>query len=101
MFSKRELLDAIKECEKEPKNYPDCAKLATFYAIYDHLYPDKAIEQVEETSVGDNGDTEFLKALSGCNAKDAWLVMDDLMSTIRVMQPRLYDGVLMKIEQAK
>lgn len=102
MFTKRDLLDAIAECEKNPTTYPDCMKLATFYTLYDHLYPSNvSAKQVDETTIGSYGDTEFLAEISGCDAGKIWPVIDELMSTIKAMQPRLYDGVLKKIEQVK
>lgn len=98
MISKRDLLDAIAECERSPQNYRDCQKLATFYTLYDHLYPSgQTVDRVEETTVGLCGDSEFLKAIEGADAKKAWTTIDELMSTIKAMQPNLYQGVLAKI----
>lgn len=102
MFSKRELMDAIAECEENPTTYPDCMKLATFYTLYDHLYPPAtSSEQVEETTIGNYGDTEFLKEISGLDAGKVWAVMDELMTTIKAMQPRLYEGILRKVESQR
>ena len=41
MIAKTELEKAIDECEHLPTSYQNCEKLATFYAIYDHLYAEK------------------------------------------------------------
>lgn len=104
MFSRRELLDAIAECENNnPSTYPECAKLATFYTLYDHLYPEEKepSETVKETLVGAYGETEFLQAVDGCDAENAWRTMDELMSTLKVMQPRMYNAILVKIGQNK
>lgn len=101
MFSKRELLDAIAECERQPQSYPDCAKLATFYTLYDHLYPGTTTKEVEETVVGSYGESEFLRAVSGCSAEKAWLVIDELVGTIALMQPKLSDSVIEEIKKAK
>lgn len=101
MLTKRELLEAVKECEESPSNYHDCEKLATFYTIYDHLYPDTSIEQIEEATVGNYGDSEFLTEVSGCDSRQAWGVIDELMNTLKVMQPRLYNAIIVKLEQIK
>lgn len=102
MFSKRDLLDAIAECEENPTTYPDCMKLATFYTLYDHLYPsDVSVKQVDEVTIGNYGSSDFLSGIVGCDAEKVWTVIDELMSTIKVMQPRLYDGVMRKIGQTK
>lgn len=101
MFTKRELLDAVKECEANANNYSDCAKLATFYTLYDHLFPNTAVERIEETAVDKYGDTEFLTAIAGTDAKEAWALMDELMSTLKAMMPKLYNGVMVKIDRIK
>lgn len=101
MIGKRELLSAIEECEKSPSNYSDCAKLATFYTLYDHLYPNSSTEQVDETIVGNYGDSEFYQAVDGCDAKSAWAIMSELMETMKVMQPKVYNSVMYKLAQLK
>lgn len=102
MLSKRDLLNAIAVCEKNPKDYPDCAKLATFYTLYDHLYGqnDSAV-QTSETVIGDYGQDEFLTQIAGCNAEKIWSIIDELMTTLQTMQPKLYNAVLVKIAQSK
>lgn len=102
MFSKRELVDAINECEKTPSDYADCERLATFYTIYDHLYSDaKPAEVTEERVIGNYGDSEFLKAVEGCKPADVWPIVDDLMNTMEVMHPQLYNKILIQIDKIK
>lgn len=40
---------------------------------------------------------DFCRAIDGRPAADIWPVMDELMSTLRIVQPRLYDGVMRKL----
>lgn len=47
--------------------------------------------------VADVGDSEFLEAVQGMNAQDAWLLMDELMETLKVVNPRLYSGVIRQL----
>ena len=103
MFAKRELLDAISECENAPESYQNCSRLATFYTLYDHLYPNESskIEQVTESTVESYGDSEFYKAVEGVNAKDAWAIMSELMETMKVMQPKVYNSIMYKLQQEK
>ena len=100
MLTKRELADAISELEESPRSYQDCAKLATFYAIYDHLYPEtfSGYSGSAEDVVGRYGDSEFLQAVAGRDAGFAWGLMDELMSAIKVLNPRLYDSVFRKLD---
>lgn len=101
MFGKRELLNAIKECESNPTDYAGCAKLATFYTLYDHLYPAESTEQTVEEYVDKFGDTEFFTVLDGCKADKAWQIMAELMDTMEVMHPEVYRAILKKLSQVK
>ena len=50
-----------------------------------------------ETTIDYYSDTDFSRAIDGRPAADIWPVMDELMSTLRIVQPRLYDGVMRKL----
>lgn len=107
MITEKDLKDAIAECQGEMHpNANTCIKLAAYFTIYDHLYP-SATEQiedpktvfqtVEEGTVGDYGDTEFYSMIKGKRADEVWAVMNELMETIQVINPRLYDGVMRQL----
>lgn len=101
MFSRRELLDAIDECEKGMNSYQNCQKLATLYSIYDHVYGEPVTPQktVQEEVVDVYGDSDFLKAVAGKKAESVWPVIDELMATVNAIQPRLYEAVLRKLNE--
>lgn len=103
MFSKRELLEAIDELEASPATYQNAEKLATFYSLYDHLYVEKEpmsrIESVREVKIDRYGDSEFLEAITDKKPEDIWMVMDELMSTLQALNPRLYQATIDRIKQ--
>jgi flagellar motor component MotA len=103
MFSKSELLDAIEELEMSPATYQNAEKLATFYALYDHLYvrkePMERIESINEVVVDDYGDSEFLQSVMGRKADQIWMVMDELMETVKVLQPKLYQATIDRLKE--
>ena len=103
MFSKRELLEAIDELEASPATYQNAEKLATFYSLYDHLYVEKEpmsrIESVREVTIDRYGDSEFLEAITDKKSEDIWMVMDELMSTLQALNPRLYQATMDRIKQ--
>lgn len=103
MFSKKELLEAIDELEASPATYQNAEKLATFYSLYDHLYVEKEpmsrIESVREVKIDRYGDSEFLEAITDKNPEDIWMVMDELMSTLQALNPRLYQATMDRIKQ--
>lgn len=111
MVTRQELDEAIRECEGEPATYAVCQKLAVLYTVRDYLYggADQQMSYAaapaeyapeEETVIGDYGDSEFLRAVCGRGADAVWAVLDELMEgTLRVINPRLYNGVMRRIEK--
>lgn len=103
MFSKGELLDAIEELEMSPATYQNAEKLATFYLLYEHLYvkkePVNRIESVKEVTIDRYGDSDFLQAIDGKKSEDVWMVMDELMQTLQVLNPRLYQAMIDKLRE--
>ena len=106
MITEKDLKNAIAECQGERNpNANTCIKLAAYFTIYDHLFPDhaeqaepKAIAQVvDDGKIGNYGDSEFYKAIKGKKPAEVWAVMDELMETIQVINPRLYDGVMREL----
>lgn len=100
MITRQELEKAIESCESAPVSYQNCEKLATFYAIYDHLYTRRApqVERVAETKISVSGNSEFFRLIDGLEAKRVWDIMDELMTSVQVLQPKLYDAVMQKID---
>ena len=106
MITEQDLKDAIAECQGERNpNANTCIKLAAYFTIYDHLYPKhteqaepkEIIQTVDDGKIAGYGDTEFYRAIKGKKPSDVWAVMDELMETIQVINPRLYDGVMREL----
>ena len=99
MLSQRQLDNAIREFETAPANYENCKKLATFYTIFDHLYGEPRVEKRQEDIIGAYGDSEFLDTVANQESIKVWGIMDELMSTLRIVNPRLYEGVMRKMAE--
>lgn len=112
MIRDEDLREAIAEMQgqKNP-NAQTCIKLAAYYIIQDHLQ-DKVTEretrplETEPYSISGSdpgityeGESEFAQLIHGRDQDAVMAVMDELMSTLHVMHPRLYDGVMNKIYQ--
>lgn len=104
MIAEKDLLRAIEECEAEPITQSKIGKLADFYIIYDHLFgtpPDYGgysyADKIEKV-IENQGESEFLQAINGKNPERIWKIIDELMNTLKIINPRLYDGVLRRIE---
>lgn len=109
MITLEELDAAIKECETAAPSYGICSKLATLYTVRYYLYGiretdrryleyDAAEDEGGGDVVGEYGDSEFLKFISGKKSAQAWRTMDELMSTLEIINPRLYHGVMKKLD---
>jgi len=113
MITKQDLLEAIAECQgvRSP-NSNTAIKLAAFYTILDHLDDkeqpaEKAVDSMPlySFSNGNSGtisidsESEFAQVINGRKQDEIWPVMDELMSTLKVMNGRLYSGVLRKLSQ--
>lgn len=105
MIKKEELLDAIAECQGQRNpNANTCIKLASYYTILDHIEEKKEdpsmysfaapplIEQEKYLS-----DTEFGQRIHNMDVNDVLAVMDELMTTLSIINPRLYNGVMSKL----
>lgn len=102
MITEKDLQEAIAECQgvRNP-DAKTCIKLAAFYILEDHLFPKpvysfSAGEQIEKPITLDS-DTEFSRTIDGMAWEDVLPVMDELMETLQVLHPRLYDGVLRQL----
>lgn len=109
MFSKRELENAIAEYEDKCNSFSDCQKLATYKILHAEYFPDKpkeqrtavysSLEPEPETIVDDYGDSEFYSTIRGLCAESVWAVMDELMTTLQVVNPRLYNATMRMIDE--
>lgn len=105
MILEQDLREAIAECQG--KRNPDantCIKLAAYFTILQNMYPEQKTEPAFYQAASgfnpviefDSG-TEFSKAVNGRNPSEIMPVIDELMTTLQVLHPRLYDGVLNKL----
>lgn len=106
MITAEDLQEAIAECEGERNpNANTCIKLAAFYTIRNELYPDEPSPiklpqySYAEPTISYSSNSEFGQMVYNMEWDDVMYVMDELMDTLRVMMPRLYDGVMRKLRE--
>lgn len=108
MLDPKEIDIEIARLEYGESSYPAYAKLANLYTIrnqmnrkehteYDHEYSAAPAAVEYDPMVAQYGDSEFLISIAGKHPADMWGIMDDLMDTLRVANPRVYNGVMRKI----
>ena len=107
MFTEKELLDAIEECEALPKTFTTCEKLSVFYTILDHLRAEDSnlsmmsAEPEPEIVIGGYGTTEFFLAVQGKEAKKVWPIFGELMDALKVLNPKLYSRTIERLTTAE
>ena len=90
MINLDEINSEIQKLENQPASYANIEKLSWLYTVRDHLSP-ASTEEIPK------GNTEYLLACSGKSMKCVMEVMDELMSALYVLQPRLYDAVINRL----
>lgn len=107
MIKEEELLDAIAECQGQRNpNANTCIKLASYYTILDHIDSQEKKADGPKYSFASgpedvyySSDTDFGRAVQRLEINGVLEVMDELMTTLSVLNPRLYDGVLRKLDE--
>lgn len=103
MITEHDLKEAIAECEGQRNPTANtCMKLAAFYILKDKMYPDmnEPIERnmysyAKESTY--NSDTEFMKKVQGRSLDELLPIMDELMTTLQALHPRLYEAVMREL----
>ena len=115
MITEQDLQEAIAECEGQRNPTANtCIKLAAFYTIKQHLFPDEkpsysfadsppSMKSEDTGNVSDlvnyESDSEFSQAIYGLPSDVAWSIMDELMSTLAVINPKLYNSIMRKVAE--
>ena len=106
MLDAREIDSEIAKWEALESSYPNYAKLAYLYVLRREMQkqdsPESAYSMDHAFSgpqpLESYGDSEFLQAVAGKDPAAAWEIMDDLMDTLRAVNPRVYDRIMGKIK---
>ena len=105
MIRIEDLDTAIAECQG--KRNPDaktCIMLAAFYTIKREMFGEE--KEAEHYSyapapvrnmVEIDSDSEFARAVNGMPLDEFLPIIDELMQTLEIIQPRLYSAVMMKL----
>ena len=109
MIKEQDLLEAIAECQGERNpNANTCIKLAAYYTILNNMKTDEPREeqaqasyagysydeQPAEQTVIYTSESDFGKTLPKLDQLEAMRVVDELMETLRIIHPRLYEATM-------
>ena len=104
MITERELLEAIDECQSEPMTCTKVGKLADLLVVRHYLFGNKepkagTVDKTSEMVITARGESQFMQKINGMRSENVWRVIDELMQTIEVINPRFYDGVMQKLDK--
>lgn len=102
MLDAKEIDIEIARLEYGESSYPAYAKLANLYTIRDMMQRNEKPSTVDQPQAVYSlspppGDSEFLRAVEGRDPDGVWEILDDLMDTLRVVNPRVYSSIMRKI----
>lgn len=107
MITRHDLETAIAECQgKQNPDSRDCIKLAAFYTIRREMFgEEKDAEPISNSyapapvrnMVEIDSDSEFARAVNGMPLDEFLPIINELMQTLEIIQPRLYDAVMAKL----
>ena len=109
MLDAKEIGVAIAELEYKDSSYSNYAKLESLYTIRDQMtrHADQGYERAYSATPADleaptrvirYGDSDFLRAVEGKDPAAVWDIMDELMDTLKVVNTRVYNSVMRKID---
>lgn len=106
MITEKDLHEAIAECQGQRNpNANTCIKLASFYTILDHLNKSEEARSSEMPNYSFSAapgmeyesDTDFGQKIANMDINDILAIMDELMTTLSAVNPRLYAAVMRKL----
>jgi hypothetical protein len=109
LIREQDLLDAIAECQGERNpNANTCMKLAAYYTILNNIrgVSDNNVGNIPTYSYSDepteivrySSGSEFSRITDGLSSDDVMAVMDELMDTLQILAPKLYNATLEKLK---
>lgn len=105
----KEIEWAIAELENEESSFPLYAKLASLYTVRDKMTSCSSqqpqIAAYSEAApipeaIGQYGDSDFLRAVAGKNPDRVWLVLDEFMESLSVVNRKAYNNLVRRLESA-
>lgn len=101
MITQQDLKEAIAECQgQRDPNANTCIKLAAFLTIQRELYGESGEVSPRSFSYSPGvyeSNTEFGQIIASKRPEEVWPVIDELMTTLEAVYPKLYDSVIIQL----
>lgn len=97
MIREADLREAIAECQGERNpNANTCIKLAAYYTILNNM--NEEAPRASFAAAEYHSNSEFGQAIAGVDTDRIMAVMDELMDTLEVLMPRLYNATIERLK---
>ena len=97
MIKEEDLREAIAECQGERNpNANTCIKLAAYYTILNNMIGEAP--RASYAAAEYHSDSEFGRVIAGVDTDRIMAVMDELMDTLEVLMPRLYNATIERLK---
>ena len=98
MITEYELKQAIAECQAQQNpNANTCIKLASYLTILESMTKEEKEIKGYSFSGGFTSGSEFSQIARGKDSNAVMKLLDDLITTLQVVNPRLYDNFIDKL----
>jgi len=109
VITEKDLQEAIAECQgtRNPTS-STCIKLAAYLTLKEHLYGSQNQTEIEPMPrysyasgvdrITYDGESEFAQTVNGRRQDEVMPVIEELMETVRAINPRLYASAIRKLQ---
>lgn len=103
MITEQDLREAIAECQGNPHpNANTCIKLAAYYTILDNMVQtpknNTGYSYTPAPTISYSG-SELSRLVQAKSIEKVFPILDELVETLSVINPRLYNSVIQKISE--
>ena len=99
MISIEQLNGEIAVLEEEKPTHIIMQKLASLYIVRDHIGIGRPKVEIIQGVPQIGTKSAFAQEIEGMDVKAFALIMDELMTTLAIVNPRLYDSVMVKLTE--
>lgn len=97
MITEKDLQEAINDCEMDPNPTSNtCIKLAAYYTLLDRLHR----REGKSYSFSSGSESEFMRSIKLVKDDALWSILDEAMDTLKTLHPRLYNGIIRRLQNA-
>ena len=104
MIDETEIKRWIARLETEESSWTNYERLAVLYTVLNHQNDvndrmSPMLYSAASAPVEVFGDSDFLRAVANVSPDKAWEIMDELMDSLKIVNERVYNSVMRKLEK--